>query len=104
MHIESMAQNKHTKEQHYDIDKPLCMQFDELYASTIGGLDSGGCRRLQPSIGSLTMDVTKSYLMTPKSLRDAVEWLNKEINAGKKNDPIFQRLAREFVDKISKVE
>jgi tRNA uridine 5-carbamoylmethylation protein Kti12 len=55
------------------------------------------------------MDVSKSYAMTPRSLKETTQWLNEEAQSlqaksGNLSDSsALQKLAREFVKRISKV-
>jgi hypothetical protein len=74
-----------------------------------GGLECGETRRVQPVIGELVMGVAKSCVMTPRALKTEVEWLKKQTVAlraescGLSDFSALQRLAREFVDNISRV-
>jgi hypothetical protein len=100
----------HDIKQHHNLDETMTEQFDKISVCLHGGLERGSsARRVQPVVGSLVMDVSKSYAMTPRSLKETTQWLNEEAQSlqaksGNLSDSsALQKLAREFVKRISKV-
>lgn len=105
------TEKRDRRTKHYETDEPLQMQFDKISVSIHGGLERGKNRRIQPSIGNISeIDVSKSYLMTARSLKSNVDWLNSQVAARQKkcsrlleDTSVLNKLAREFVNRLSKV-